>query len=504
MAPPLVTALRVRELGSAQSFDRFVARWRRSGEPGTWWLDSARTDPMCGRFSFAGCSPYAWLSSRGTRHELQILRNVRPDLSVGDVSFDSDPIDALRGLIPRETGLGFSAIPFIGGAVGVFGYELAAAWERLPLAFAREGDAPDQCFALVDRLYVADHVHDQFLAVGLGFSTERREAEVAADRAVAELVATGFPPGLSPDCDAAPEFAGDAELPDPEPSLPEDRYRAAVHEILEAIGQGAVYQVCLTQRLTLPYAGDPFSLYRRMRGQDPTPFSAYLELPGWTVLSSSPERFLRVDGGGVAESRPIKGTSRRAANPAEDLRSRQALLDSEKERAENLMIVDLVRNDLGRVCEPGSVGVPQIWSVEAYESVFQLVSTIRGRLRGDCDALDAVRATLPPGSMTGAPKIAAVTLAKRVERTRRGFYSGALGYLDIRGGLDLAVVIRTAIHRPGELMLHAGGAVVADSTAAGEWREMWLKLLSIRRAAAEPRNRACASAKRPLHEGGAA
>ena len=403
--------------------------------------------------------------------------------------------------------MGLAAIPFLGGAVGVFGYELAATWERLPLSFAGDEESPDQCFALIDRLYVADHVEDQFLALGLGFAAERSEAEAAAERAAAEMIATGFPPALPTDlttgCDDAPECIAEAKLPDLEPSLPEDRYRAAVQEILEAIARGAVYQVCLTQRLTLPYAGDPFSLYRRMRGQDPTPFSAYLELPGWTVLSSSPERFLRVDGGGVAESRPIKGTSPRAADPAEDLRARQHLLDSEKERAENLMIVDLVRNDLGRVCEPGSVGVPELWSVEAYESVFQLVSTIRGRLRAGCDALEAVRATLPPGSMTGAPKIAAVALAERLEPTRRGFYAGALGYLDVRGGLDLAVVIRTAIHRPGELMLHAGGAVVADSTAAGEWREMWLKLLSIRRAAADPGTGRRAPTPRSMSDRGA-
>jgi anthranilate/para-aminobenzoate synthase component I len=219
------------------------------------------------------------------------------------------------------------------------------------------------------------------------------------------------------------------------------------------------------------FRGDPWLLYRALRRINPAPFACYLELPGVVVVGSSPERFLRVGADRRVESRPIKGTRPRGRQAAEDAANRAALERSAKDRAENLMIVDLVRNDLGRVCETGSVAVPELMALEEYASVFQMVSTVTGRLREDCDALDLVRATFPPGSMTGAPKIAAMRLLGRLEPVRRGVYSGAIGYLDVRGGADLSVVIRTLLLRGGRAYLHTGGAVVADSDPRDEWRE---------------------------------
>ena len=188
-------------------------------------------------------------------------------------------------------------------------------------------------------------------------------------------------------------------------------------------------------------------------------------------MSSSPERFLRVGEDGWVESRPIKGTRPRGRDAGSDERLRAELAGSEKDLAENVMIVDLVRNDLGRVCEIGSVHVPELRVIERYATVFQMVSTIRGRLRPEYDALDAFAASFPPGSMTGAPKIAAMSLLARLEPCRRGFYSGALGWLDARGGADLSVLIRAAILREGRAFVHVGGGVVADSDPHGEWRE---------------------------------
>jgi anthranilate/para-aminobenzoate synthase component I len=196
-----------------------------------------------------------------------------------------------------------------------------------------------------------------------------------------------------------------------------------------------------------------------------------LELPEVAIASSSPERFLRLSPDRSVESRPIKGTGPRGSEGDEDRANRARLAGSAKDRAENLMIVDLVRNDLGRVCETGSVEVPELMAIEAYASVFQMVSTVRGRLRADRDAIDLLRAAFPPGSMTGAPKIAAMRILDRLEPVRRGIYSGALGYFDVRGGLDLCVVIRAVLVKDGRAYVHAGGGIVADSDPMGEYRE---------------------------------
>jgi aminodeoxychorismate synthase component I len=248
-------------------------------------------------------------------------------------------------------------------------------------------------------------------------------------------------------------------------------YEKTVERILEEIVAGNVYQACLTQRLDVRHQGSALALYRRLRELSPAPFAACLELPGASVVSSSPERFLRVGEDRTVESRPIKGTRPRGDTPAADQRLRAELARSEKDRAENLMIVDLVRNDLGRVCDIGSVHVPELMAIESYATLFQMVSTIRGRLRTDRDALDAVSASFPPGSMTGAPKIAAMKLLSQLEPCRRGYYAGALGYLDVRGGLDLSVVIRTILLRDGQAHVHAGGGIVADSDPAAEYAE---------------------------------
>jgi anthranilate/para-aminobenzoate synthase component I len=204
---------------------------------------------------------------------------------------------------------------------------------------------------------------------------------------------------------------------------------------------------------------------------NPAPFACLLALPDATLVGSSPERFLKVGAEGWVESRPIKGTRPRGANPDEDRRLRAALAASAKDRAENLMIVDLVRNDLGRVCEIGSVHVPELFAIEPYQTVFQLVSTVRGRLARGADALDAVQAAFPPGSMTGAPKLAAMELLARLEPGPRGLYSGAVGYLDLRGGCDLAVTIRSIVLHGGRAFVHTGGGIVADSDSRAEWCE---------------------------------
>jgi aminodeoxychorismate synthase component I len=298
----------------------------------------------------------------------------------------------------------------------------------------------------------------------------------------AAALARVLPAGEPPPAPSAQERALDFES-----AFDAERHAAAVAEIRARIAAGDVYQACLTHRLEAPFAGDAFALAGALRALNPAPFACLLALPDATLVGSSPERFLAVDAERWAESRPIKGTRPRGADPAEDRRQGNALAASAKDRAENLMIVDLVRNDLGRVCEVGSVQVPELFAIERYQTVFQLVSTVRGRLARGADALDAVRAAFPPGSMTGAPKLAAMELLARLEPTPRGLYSGAVGYLDLRGGCDLAVTIRSIVLRGGRAFVHTGGGIVADSDPAAEWREAGDKaralLAALRRAA---------------------
>ncbi|MBU1677200.1 aminodeoxychorismate synthase component I, partial [bacterium] len=270
----------------------------------------------------------------------------------------------------------------------------------------------------------------------------------------------------------------------PVPAVSEDAYRGQVRAIRRDIRDGRVFECCLTHRFEQALAADPWTLYAVLRRDNPAPFAGFLSHRDATVICSSPERFLRLDERGMLETRPIKGTRPRGAGPAEDARLRDELTASAKDRAENVMIVDLARNDLGRVCETGSVHVTGLCEVEGYANVWQLVSTVRGRLRAGLDGIDAVRACFPGGSMTGAPKIEAMKVIDELERHARGIYAGAIGWLESSGALDLNVVIRTIVARDGRATYGTGGAVTADSEPGAEWRESLDKVRALARAIA--------------------
>jgi aminodeoxychorismate synthase component I len=440
---------------------------RLRADPFPWLLDSALPSDRLGRHSFAGADPYLVLRARGSSVELDCRRAVRPGLAPGRAVFDADPLDVLRALWPPPPRT-LGAAPFVGGAVGYLGYELAEGIEKIGLGGIDDLGLPDLCVLFVDRLVSFDRAEDRFTVHALGFG---EDAAAAGDRA--EATADEFLRRLgAPVRGAGMPGARPARRPrEPFAFFDESTYAKAVDSAKEEIAAGNAYQICLTHRMERDFAGDPWSLYRRLREENPAPFASYLELPEVAIASSSPERFLRLSPDRSVESRPIKGTGPRGSEGDEDRANRARLAGSAKDRAENLMIVDLVRNDLGRVCETGSVEVPELMAIEAYASVFQMVSTVRGRLRDDCDAVDLLRAAFPPGSMTGAPKIAAMRILDRLEPVRRGIYSGALGYFDVRGGLDLCVVIRAVLVKDGRAYVHAGGGIVADSDPMGEYRE---------------------------------
>ncbi len=258
-----------------------------------------------------------------------------------------------------------------------------------------------------------------------------------------------------------------------------DAYLANIAACKHEIFEGETYEVCLTTELHSDGAIDPLAAYRALRARNPAPHAALLRLGDVSVLSSSPERFLRVDRARTVESKPIKGTAPRAAHPAEDAYRAAALRADDKSRAENLMIADLVRNDLGRVCALGTVEVPALMAVETYATVHQLVTTVRGRLRDDASAIDCIRAAFPGGSMTGAPKLRTMEIIDRLEAGPRGVYSGALGFLSVNGTADLSIVIRTLVASPHGLQIGSGGAIVAASDPDAEHGEMLLKARAV-------------------------
>jgi len=442
------------------------------GEPYPWLLESARTDGRLGRYSFAGADPYLVLRAFGRESVLELRREVRPELRGTPTLFRGDPLELLRGLMPappRSAELPDTP-PFVGGAIGFFGHELASQIENLAFHGRDELGLPDLCLLFVDRLLGFDHVRGRCFALGLGFGSDEEEARRRADQAARALAESAVPRPAGGRCGSGSARRAAAKLVVTE-LFDESTYGKHIETVKEQIGAGDVYQVCLTHRLEVPFTGDPFGVYTDLRSSNPSPFAAYLALPEATIVGSSPERFLRLTLDRRVESRPIKGTRPRGASAPQDAGLRTELLGSEKDRAENVMIVDLVRNDLGRVCETGSVVVSELCALEEHATVFQLVSTVTGRLREDCDFVDLLRCAFPPGSMTGAPKLAALRILDRLEPVRRGPYGGALGYLDLRGGVDLCVVIRTLLVQGKRAFVHTGGGIVADSDPAAEWRE---------------------------------
>lgn len=466
--PPRHTALALREIETPFEPTSAFERLRSAGSG--WLLESSLREPRLGRASFLGASPYAIARVRGSRFELEVLREADPRFPPGRHTLEGNPLELLRRVLPRKPARAAPSLGFCGGAIGYLGYELACQLDVHELHGRDDLQLADAVFLLVDRVLAFDHEHGRVTACGIGLGADAEEARKAAERSADTLEALlqHAPP-------ARPTRSTPRTQP-PDDEIDPACYAKSVDLVKEEIAAGNVYQACLTSRSGRDFRGDPWQLYRALRHTNPAPFACFLELPEVAVVGSSPERFLRVSRDGRVESRPIKGTAPRGRDPMEDAAHRAALAGSEKDRAENLMIVDLVRNDLGRVCEAGSVEVPELMAIEAYASVFQMVSTVQGRLVPGRDALDAVRASFPPGSMTGAPKIAAMALLDRLEPVRRAVYSGAVGYFDVFGGADLSVVIRTALVKDGRAWLHAGGGVVADSDPIAEYHEALDKL----------------------------
>jgi len=441
------------------------------------WLDSSRVGPGQARFSYFGdgTGPLAEFVRYDVQAgAVQIERHGQLSALVAGNVFDY----LQRELARRRVDDPSLPFDFTGGYVGYFGYEMKA---ECGAVNRHRAATPDASWLFADRLVVVDHQEQVTYLLCLAEDTPAASADAAAwlRRTARFLRALTEPRATAPADVAAPGDGAEVE-----PWLVRDRaqYLADVAACRRQLTAGESYEICLTNGAWLPAPDDPFEYYRTLRHLNPAPYAAFLRFEDVAIASSSPERFLKVTRDGVVETKPIKGTAPRSDNPAEDARLRASLAADPKTRAENLMIVDLLRNDLGRVCDIGTVTVPSLMATESYATVHQLVSTVRGQLRPGVDSLDAIRACFPGGSMTGAPKLRTLEIIDSLETEARGVYSGALGFLSCNGTADLNIVIRTAVFVGDRMHLGAGGAIVLDSDPAAEYDEMLLKLAAQMRA----------------------
>jgi para-aminobenzoate synthetase len=437
------------------------------------WLDSADAPTALAQSSYLGTTAgpnQAVLEYDVQEGAVTVRRGEESTVELGSIF---DVLD--RELAARSIRAPAGPAPgLLGGFVGYLGYECKA---DCGASNVHRSDLPDAVLMFANRLIAVDHVQGRTQLVAVCCDSDEEPGAAhwldEAEDVVRELIS--HPPlqarRLSDDADAAP----------PEEPVRfrcgrgREQYLADIVRCQSALAAGESYEVCLTDQISTDASPEPFELYRLLRQANPSPFAAYLKLGELAVVSSSPERFLSVDRDRRVQARPIKGTAARSADPAKDEAIRTELLEDEKTFAEHLMIVDLLRNDLGRVCEVDSVSVPELMVVEQYATVHQMISNIVGTLQASRTGVECVRACFPGGSMTGAPKLRTMDIIDDIERVARGVYSGGLGYFGIDGVVDLSIVIRTIVLRPGATTIGAGGAIVMQSDPEEEFDEILLK-----------------------------
>jgi para-aminobenzoate synthetase component 1 len=415
------------------------------------FLDSGQHHPGQSRYDILSAQPYVRLVTRGNLTEIQ---------GDGVELSREDPFVLVRRFLDITPGRS-GGLPFSGGAIGYFGYDLARRLEPLP-ARARDAEKiPEMAIGIYDWAAVVDHCERRSWLVGQGRDPE---TDVRWDSLVARFATPPRERARVPFRITSPVAS----------NMTRERYGRAFRRIHDYIRDGDCYQVNLAQRFAADAGGDPWLAYQALRVMSPAPFSVFFSTPYVQVLSASPERFLKVEDGRV-ETRPIKGTRPRAGHARVDAELAEALRLSAKDRAENVMIVDLLRNDLSKNCKLGSVKVPKLFDVESFATVHHLVSTVTGELKAERDALDLLRGCFPGGSITGAPKLRAMQIIEELEPHRRGVYCGAIGYIGFDGNMDLNIAIRTLVYSGGVIRCWAGGGIVADSRADDEYQETFDK-----------------------------
>jgi para-aminobenzoate synthetase len=468
------------EVSTEVVFERLFA-----GAEHAFWLDSADAPSALGQRSYLGTTAGADRAVLEYDVDAGVVTAHRADGTSSERASIFEVLDRELARLaiepPSEAARGLLC-----GFVGYLGYECKA---DCGSPNVHSSDMPDAVLMFANRVVAVDHVHHRTQLIALA-GEDDGEAESwleEAESLVRELLrapaesADEAPPTSTPGADAAHDGPVRFRC-----GRGREQYLADIARCQSALSAGESYEVCLTDQIHTDASPEPFGLYRQLRRSNAAPFAAFLKLGSeLSVVSSSPERFLSVDRDRHVQARPIKGTASRDADPARDAAQRDELLHDEKTFAEHLMIVDLLRNDLGRVCEVDSVRVPELMVVEPYATVHQMISNVTGVLQSASTPVDCVRTCFPGGSMTGAPKLRTMELIDDIEREARGVYSGAIGYFGLDGGVDLSIVIRTIVMRPGDTTIGAGGAIVMQSDPAEEFEEMLLKARAPMRALAQ-------------------
>ncbi|MCK8815808.1 aminodeoxychorismate synthase component I [Natroniella sulfidigena] len=413
-------------------------------------LDSSLHENRLGRYSFISANPF------------KILKYKDSDLN---------PLDELRKELANYEVENETHLPFVGGAVGYLSYDLCHYIEGLPRTAVDDVKIPDLYFGLYDWVIVVDHFEDETYLATPDLDPVKEEKLMTE---VLRRIELGEQEGIPAICYQQPDYPA-VKI---ESNFARDDYLAAIEKVRDYIMAGDIYQANLTQRFKGQVEMSSYELYRDLRRISPAPFGSFLNFAEVDILSNSPERFIKVEDR-VVETRPIKGTRPRGETPEEDLRLKEELYNSEKDRAELLMIVDLERNDLGRVSKTGTVKVPELFELEEYANVHHLVATVEGELKEDNDLIDLIEATFPGGSITGAPKIRSMEIIDELEPTQRNVYTGSIGYFGFDGSLDLNIAIRTIVKKNEDIYFQVGGGITWDSNPEEEYDETLDKAKSI-------------------------
>ncbi len=433
--------------------------------PWAMWLDSGQSEHIDGRFDILVWQPEATLCTYGNKTDIHYINAGKREVS------KEDPLSLLEKIqqqLVTKLPSSKEGLPFLGGALGYFAYDLGRCFETLPEQALKDINSPDMAVGIYAQAIIYDHKHNQYFLI---CPEEKR------------LTLTNFIQKIVSDKLTAKKTTNTFALTSPwQSNMDQASYTQKFNQVQQYLLSGDCYQINLSQRFSADYQGDEFQAYVALRSENKAPFSAFIQLEEIAILSVSPERFLQLSQGKV-QSKPIKGTLPRGKNKQQDEEFAQQLADSNKDRAENLMIVDLLRNDISKVCKANTVVVPKLFDIESFPAVHHLVSTVEGQLADQFDACDLLRGAFPGGSITGAPKIRAMEIIEQLEPHRRSVYCGSIGYISNCGTMDTSITIRTLIcqksdtqSQKGKIYCSAGGGLVADSVAASEYQETFDKV----------------------------
>lgn len=420
--------------------------------PYSFFLDSGMDHEGLGKYSFIGFDPFIVFKSKNEDIDIIEKREVK--------SFKGNPFVELKELLSKYNMNYKSELPFVGGAVGYFSYDLCHQIEKLPRTAVDDIDIPDCFLGLYDGVVIIDHRKNKVFVASLGIKDEARRIV----NSIIKTINAGEEERININIDY------EENKKNFKSNFTKENYIEALEKLKGYIKAGDIYQANLTQRFECTLDIRPYELYGKLRTINPAPFASFIDFGEGHIVSSSPERFIKISDR-IVETRPIKGTRPRGKDSDEDTRNRKELLSSEKDKAELLMIVDLERNDLGRISKTGTVEVTELFHLEEYPTVYHLVSTVIGKMKDECDIIDVITSTFPGGSITGAPKIRAMEIIDELEPTQRNVYTGSIGYIGFNGEVDLNIVIRTILCKDEKAYFQVGGGIVWDSDPEMEYEE---------------------------------